>query len=346
MKLNRLGATGLYVSQVCLGAMTFGEKKGPYKAIGAQDQAEANLLVRRALDEGVNFFDTANTYSGGESERILGQSFRDLGVPRHKAVIATKVFALGAAPVSGKGSTVNDCGLSRRHIMHAADESLKRLGTDHIDLYQCHGFDPLTEIEETLRAFDDLVRAGKVRYIGLSNWAAWQVATALGISERCGLARFQSVQAYYSIAGRDLEREVVPMMQHHRVGLMVWSPLAGGWLSGKYADGSAAAEDRRKAFDFPPVDGVRGPAVIAAMRPVAAAHGCSVARIALAWLLHQPHVTSVIVGAKRPAQLEDNLAALQVTLSADELAALDRASALPPEYPGWMTGFWGRLRQP
>ncbi|MBO9499149.1 MAG: aldo/keto reductase [Novosphingobium sp.] len=335
MRYNRLGRTGLFVSELCLGTMTFGGE-GMFKAIGQVQQGEADALTRAALDAGVNFIDTANVYSQGLSEQITGQALRNLGIPREDVVIATKVLGpMGAGP--------NARGASRGHVMDQVKASLARLQTDHIDLYQIHGWDEATPIEETLRALDDLVRSGAVRYIGVSNWAAWQIAKALGISERLGLARFDSLQAYYTIVGRDLEREMVPMLQSEGVGLMVWSPLAGGYLSGKYRKGDA--EGRRANFDFPPVDLDRGENVLDAIEPIAAAHGVSVARVALAWLLHQPAVTSVIMGAKRLDQLEDNLAAAEVRLSADELATLDAASRLPSEYPGWMIERQGEYRR-
>lgn len=328
MRYNQLGRTGLLVSELCLGTMTFGGE-GFFKAVGQVQQDEADQLVKAAIDAGVNFLDTANVYSSGLSERITGQAIRNLGIRREDVVIATKVLGpMGPGP--------NDRGASRGHIMDQVKASLTRLGTDHIDLYQIHGWDPITPIEETVRALDDLVRQGHVRYVGVSNWAAWQIAKALGISERLGLARFESTQSYYTIVGRDLERELVPMMRSEQVGLMVWSPLAGGYLSGKYRQGKEGVDGRRANFDFPPVDMERGETVLDALDKVAAAKGVSVARIALAWLLHQPHVSSVIVGAKRVEQLEDNLAAVDVTLDADDLAALDTASRLNREYPGWM----------
>ncbi len=335
MRYNPLGRTGLFVSELCLGTMTFGGTSGVWAAMGGLGDDDASALVKAALDAGVNFIDTADVYGSGRSEEITGAALKSLGVDRGEIVVATKAFG-----EMGKGP--NGRGTSRYHLMNAVDASLKRLGLDHIDLYQIHGFDVATPIEEQLRGLDAIVASGRVRYIGVSNWAAWQVMKALGYSDHHGLARFASVQAYYSIAGRDLERELIPMMQAEGVGLMVWSPLAGGFLSGKYQDG--AGDGRRKSFDFPPVDPVRGDAVIAAMRPVAEAHGVSVARIALAWLLHQPAVTSVIVGAKRPDQLADNLAAGDIVLTADQLKTLDEASALPREYPGWMTAFQGAYR--
>ncbi|MCD1633458.1 aldo/keto reductase [Martelella mediterranea] len=329
MRYNRLGNSGLKVSELCLGTMTFGGK-GFWTAIGQLDQKSSEELVSAALDAGINFLDTANVYSEGLSEEITGQALKTLNVPRDEIVIATKVFG-------GMGEGPNSRGSSRYHIMEQVKKSLARLQTDHIDLYQLHGFDNTTPIEETLEALDTLVRHGHVRYIGVSNWAAWQIAKALGISERRGLASFQSLQAYYTIAGRDLEREIVPMLKSEGVGLMVWSPLAGGFLSGKYdRNNQTDGEGRRVAFDFPPVDKERGFATIDVMREIANAKGVSVAQIALAWLLHQTAVTSVIVGAKRREQLEDNIASTAVEFTAEEMERLNAVSALPREYPGWM----------
>ncbi|HEY1229095.1 MAG TPA: aldo/keto reductase, partial [Ramlibacter sp.] len=323
----------------CLGTMTFGGSEGMWGQIGKLQQDDAERLVGQAIDAGVNFIDTADVYAGGVSEQITGQALRNLKVPREQVVVATKVFGeTGPAP--------NMRGATRSHILDGVKASLKRLQLDHIDLYQVHGFDPATPIEETVRALDQLVRHGHVRYVGVSNWAAWQVMKALGIAERLGLARFESLQAYYTVAGRDLEREIVPMLRSEGVGLMVWSPLAGGLLSGKYGrDQQAEAGSRRTSFDFPPVNKERAWDVVDAMRPIAQARGASVAQVALAWLLHQPHVTSVIVGAKRPEQLADNLKASEVRLSAEELASIDAASRLPPEYPGWMHERQGEYRR-
>ena len=335
MRYNQLGRTGMLVSELCLGTMTFGGE-GLFKAIGQVQQDEADQLLKTAIDAGINFVDTANVYSNGLSEQITGQAIRNIGVKREDVVLATKVLGpMGAGP--------NARGASRGHIMDQVKASLTRLGTDHIDLYQIHGWDPVTPIEETVRALDDLVRQGHVRYVGVSNWAAWQIAKALGISERLGLARFESTQSYYTIVGRELERELVPMMTSEKLGLMVWSPLAGGYLSGKYRHGQSA-DGRRANFDFPPVDQARGDVVLDAMDAIAKAKGVSIARIALAWLLHKPYVTSVIVGAKRVDQLEDNLAAVEVKLSDAELATLDTASKLSPEYPAWMIERQGEYR--
>jgi aryl-alcohol dehydrogenase-like predicted oxidoreductase len=340
MKYKPLGRTGLFVSELCLGTMTFGGSDGMWKQIGSLGQGEAEALVGQALDAGINFIDTANVYAEGRSETITGEALKNLKVPRDSVVVASKVFGtMGPGP--------NMRGLSRSHVVDACKASLKRLQLDHIDLYQVHGFDPATPMEETLRALDQLVRHGHVRYVGVSNWAAWQIAKALGMAERLDLASFVSLQAYYSVAGRDLEREIVPMLASEGVGLMVWSPLAGGLLSGKFSrESSAGAEagSRRSSFDFPPVDKGRAWNCIDAMRPIAQKHGVSVARIALAWLLHQAAVTSVIVGAKRPEQLADNIAAAGVVLDAQELEAIAAASALAPEYPGWMFERQGEAR--
>ena len=340
MRFNPLGRTGLFVSELCLGTMTFGGADGMWGQIGALQQSEAEKLIGQALDSGINFIDTADVYAEGVSEQITGQALKNLKTPRDSVVVATKVFGqMGNGP--------NARGLTRSHILDGVKDSLKRLQLDHIDLYQVHGFDPATPMEETLRALDQLVRHGHVRYVGVSNWAAWQIAKALGISERLGLSRFESLQAYYSVAGRDVERELIPMLRSEGVGLMVWSPLAGGFLSGKYGRNMDGAEQgsRRIAFDFPPVNKEKAWDCIDVMRPIAEAHGVSVARIALAWLLHQPQVTSVIVGAKRPEQLQDNIDAAKVSLSEEELARIGQISQLAPEYPGWMFERQGEYRR-
>jgi len=329
MKYNQLGNTGMFVSEICLGTMTFGGA-GYFKVVGEVQQKEATGIVSKSLEAGVNFIDTADVYSVGLSEKITGQALKDIGVKRSDVLIATKCYGR-----MGKGP--NDIGASRGHIMDSVAASLERLGTDHIDLYQIHATDPVTPVEETMRALDDLTRQGMVRYAGVSNWQAWKIMKAQGIADKRGYARFETLQAYYSIAGRDLERELVPMMQDQKVGLMVWSPLAGGLLSGKYGPGSNGPEGaRRTAFDFPPVDKDRAWKCIDAMRAIADKKGVSVAQIALAYILHKPFVTTVIIGAKTTDQLDDNLAAVKVQLSADEIKSLDDASALPMEYPGWM----------
>lgn len=337
MRYRLLGQTGLYVSELCLGTMTFGAK-GFWEVMGGLQQNAATSLVKAAYEAGINFIDTANVYSLGESEKLLGQAVKTLGLPRDELIIATKSTGIMNDLPNGRGQ-------SRHHIMNEVNASLQRLQLDHIDLYQLHGFDPLTPLEEALSALNDLVRSGKVRYIGLCNMAAWQIMKALAISDKRGWARFESVQAYYTIAGRDVEREIVPLLADQKLGLMVWSPLAGGLLSGKYrADDKAPAGARRASYDFPVVDKPRAFRCVDTMRPIAERLQVSVAQVALAWLLSKPQVTSVILGAKTLEQLQDNIAAASVTLSADDIAALDEVSQLPPEYPGWMLALQGRYR--
>jgi len=328
MEYKLLGNTGLKVSELCLGTMTFGGS-GMWTNIGALPQDEVNGLVKTSIDAGINFIDTANVYSEGLSEKMTGQAIRDLGLKRDDLVIATKVRGMmGAGP--------NNSGLSRKHILQQADESLARLNMDYIDLYQIHGFDPLTPFEETLAALDSLVQSGKVRYIGCSNLAAWQIMKALGVSAQQHLAKFVSLQAYYTIAGRDLEREVVPLLLDQKLGLMVWSPLAGGFLSGKYTRNGATEAGRRVNFDFPPIQKEKAYDIIDVMHSIAENKGVTIAQIALAWLLNQSVVTSVIIGAKKQEQLLDNLHAVDVKLTTEELAELNEVSKLTPEYPGWM----------
>ena len=339
MRYKTLGGTGLLVSEICLGTMTFGGR-GFWTAIGTLDQSVADGIVARALDAGVNFIDTADVYSEGLSEEITGRAIASSGRKRSDIVLATKAFGQ-----TGPGP--NDRSASRGHIMDAVKASLKRLGTDYIDLYQIHGFDRITPIEETVRALDDLVRQGHVRYVGVSNWTAWTIMKALGIADKHGWARFSTLQAYYTIAGRDLEREIAPLLEAEKLGLMVWSPLAGGLLSGKYdRNGNGPEGSRRASFDFPPVDKDRAFDCVDVMREIADERGVSVARIALAWVLHQRFVMSVIIGAKTIEQLDDNLAATQIKLTTEELAKLDKVSTLPPEYPGWMLERQGANRLP
>jgi aryl-alcohol dehydrogenase-like predicted oxidoreductase len=335
MQYNTMGNTGLLVSRLCLGTMTFGGGQGLFKFIGAVDQKGADEQVKTAFEAGINFFDTADVYSDGESEKTLGQAFKNLNLRRKDVVLATKVYGR-------VGPGRNDVGASRGHILDAIAASLRRLQTDYIDLYQIHVDDAVTPVEETLCALDTLVTQGKIRYIGVSNWQAWKIARALGISEFKNLARVATLQAYYSIAGRDLERGIVPFLEAEKLGLLVWSPLAGGLLSGKFSRTNQQPKDsRRTEFDFPIVDKERTWNILDAMAPIARAHECSPARVALAWLLEKPVVTSVIIGAKRGDQLRDNLAATELKLSADEMKVLDDVSTLPPEYPGWMLSFQG-----
>ena len=327
MQYQQLGNTGVFVSRLCLGTMTFGGIGTMFEAIGGLPQKDADALVGQSLDAGINFFDTANIYADGESETLLGKA---LGARRQDVLVATKVFArMGPGP--------NEVGLSRLHILRQVEESLKRMHTDYIDLYQIHGFDEVTPLEETMRALDNLVRQGKVRYIGCSNLAAWQIMKSLGISAAEHLEKFVTLQAYYSIAGRDLEREVVPLLKDQRLGLLPWSPLAGGFLTGKFTrSGPADTEARRTKFNFPPVNVEKAYDIVDVMQTVAARRQASVPQVALAWLLHQPIVTSVIIGAKKAAQLADNLGSVDLKLDAEDMAQLDKVSQLTPEYPGWM----------
>ena len=339
MRYRLFGTTGLYVSELCLGTMTFGGK-GFWGSIGKLTASEAEALIAIAIDSGVNLIDTADVYSEGDSEKYVGAALASLNRPRDQIIIATKVRnRMGPGP--------NEIGLSRGHIFASIDASLRRLKLDYIDLYQIHGFDRETPIEETVRALDDLVRSGKVRYVGYCNLAAWQAMKALAYADTHNFAKFVSAQVYYSIAGRDIEREVVPLARDQRLAILPWSPLAGGLLSGKFDLESPGPEGaRRTTFDFPPVDRGRAKTVLAAMRSVAEAMRISVARVALAWLLSRPFVTSVIIGAKTPEQLADNLASGDVQLTPEQVTQLDNASALPPEYPGWMLDRQDRDRRP
>ena len=329
MKYKLLGNTGIKVSELCLGTMTFGGK-GFWTAIGSLEQQSVDSLISRSVDAGINFIDTANVYSEGLSEEMTGKAIRNLKLKREDLVIATKV--------RGKMSdTPNGSGLSRKHILHEVDASLKRLNMDYIDLYQIHGYDELTPIEDTIDTLDYLVKSGKVRYIGCSNLAAWQIMKAVSYSNYNRLSKFISLQAYYTLAGRDLEREIVPMLKDQNIGLMVWSPLAGGLLSGKYKrNGESSEGARRVNFDFPPVNKDKAFDVIDVLAQMAEEKHASVAQLALAWLLHQPVVTSVIIGANKPEQLEDNLIATKILFTETELKKLDEVSKLTPEYPGWM----------
>ncbi|AMO76085.1 aldo/keto reductase [Pseudomonas citronellolis] len=330
MRYRLLGQTGLYVSELALGTMNYGGA-GYFANMGSLGQSDVNNQIRLAFDSGINLIDTADVYSFGQSERLVGQSIRNLGLPRDELIIASKAFAR-------MGPGINQLGLSRHHLFNAVDASLERLQVDHIDLYQVHGLDPLTPLEETLSALDDLVRSGKIRYIGLCNMPAWQIMKANGLSRQNNWQRFSSVQTYYSLAGRDVEREIVPLIRDQSMGMLVWSPLSGGLLSGKYrAEGT---QGRRSGANFPPVSQERGDACLQALEAVADQHdGATLAQVALAWLLSRNAVSSVIIGARTCEQLEGNLAATSLDLSPEQLDLLDQASELPAEYPGWMLAF-------
>lgn len=329
MKYKLLGNTGVLVSELCLGAMTFGGK-GYWEAIGQMPQNEVDQLIGSALEKGINFIDTANAYSEGLSEMMLGKALKTLKVDRQQIFIATKVRLR-------MGPGANQVGLSRLHIMDSVNDSLERLNLDHIDLLYIHGVDPITPLEETMRGLEDVVRSGKVRYLGISNHPAWKVVKANAIASSMGWNKFVALQNYYSIAGRDIEREIVPMAQSEGLALMPWSPLAGGFLSGKYTrQQQKAGNSRRDDFDFPPINKEKAYDIIDVMIETGKAHNVSAARVALAWMLQKPGVTSIIIGAKRQDQLLDNIAATELQLSDDEMTRLDEISALAPEYPGWM----------
>jgi aryl-alcohol dehydrogenase-like predicted oxidoreductase len=339
MKYRLLGRTGLHVSELCLGGMTFGGGEGFWKVMGNLGQQAVNEMVGHAFERGINFIDTANVYSTGQSESLIGQALHDLGLPRDQLVIATKA-------TGGMNELPNGRGQSRYHLMNQLDASLKRLQLDHVDLYQLHAFDSLTPLEDALSTLNDMVRSGKVRYVGLCNMAAWQVMKALAISDQNHWARFASVQAYYTLAARDLERELLPLIRDQQLGLMVWSPLAGGLLSGKFdRDGKGPGNTRRDTFDFPPMDRPRAFDCIDAMRPIAGRHGVSVAQVALAWLLAEPAVSTIIIGARSMDQLKDNIAATKLRLSTEDMTALNAVSQLPAEYPGWMLAMQARYRE-
>ena len=327
MQYTRLGDSGLVVSRLAFGSMTFGTGSGPFASVSKVDQAGANDLVARAIDGGINFFNSADVYAGGESERMLGKA---LGAKRREVVIATK---LG----NRMGPALIESGLSRRHVLAAADGSLERLGTDYIDVYLVHKVDAVTPVEETIEALEDLVRQGKVRYVGFSNWPAWMAAKAVGMQRARGFSQFRAAEMYYSLVGRDVEHEVVPFCTDAGIGLTAWSPLAGGFLSGKYTreKPKGGAGDRLGGFDFLPYDRERGYALIEVLNGIGAKHDATPAQVALAWLLAKPAVASILIGASSMAQLDDNLDSTQVQLTPDEIAQLDAETKPRLPYPNW-----------
>jgi aryl-alcohol dehydrogenase-like predicted oxidoreductase len=328
MKYRQLGKSGLLVSELCMGAMSFGGK-GYWEKIGALNENSAQRLVDIAFDAGVNFFDTANVYSYGESEQILGKAIKG---KRDKIVLATKV--------RGRMSEeINDVGLSRKHIMQSCENSLRRLNTDYIDLYIVHSFDFTTPLEETLSTLNDLVHQGKVRYLGCSNFFAWQLMKALSISEKHNWEKFVSLQAYYSLVSRDVEIELVPLCQDQGLGLTPWSPLAGGFLTGKYPRGAKGPDDARRTKEdqnFLQFDEDFGYRILGEVQRIAAERGVSAAQVSLNYLLRKPGVSSVIIGATKPSQLEDNLKTVEWELTQEEVSALDAVSEPPKIYPKWM----------
>jgi aryl-alcohol dehydrogenase-like predicted oxidoreductase len=339
MKYNELGKTGVLVSELCLGTMTFGGK-GMWQAIGQLPQDEVNGIVKTSLDSGINFIDTANAYSEGLSETLLGESLKKLGISHQNVVIATKVRLR-------MGPGANQVGLSRLHIMDSVNDSLQRLQLSHIDLLYIHGVDPITPIEETMRGLEDVVRSGKVRYIGISNHPAWMVVKANSYADKMGWTKFVASQNFYSVAGRDIEREIIPMALSENIGIMPWSPLAGGFLSGKYSHKlKIAGNNRRDSFDFPPLNKEKAYDIIEVMEQIAGNHNVSVATVALNWVIIQPGITSTIIGAKTLEQLNDNIKSVHLELTPDEVKQLNEISALSSEYPGWMVNRQSQGRWP
>ncbi len=329
MKYNYFGHTGLVVSELCFGTMTFGGE-GYWKAIGALDQDAATSLVKTSIDAGINFFDTANVYSYGQSETLLGEAVKTIGIDRNELVIATKVRGR-----MGEGQ--NNVGLSRAHIFSSVDASLKRLGMDHIDILYVHGVDPFTPVEAIVRSLNDIVNTGKVRYVSVCNWPAWMVMQAIGIAAKNGWHQFEGMQYFYSLAGRDIEREIIPLALDQKLAVMPWSPLAGGFMSGKYTrKNEKAGDSRRDNFDFPPVDKEKAYDIIEALELIADIHSATVAQVALAWVRQKAGVTSTILGAKNVNQLVDNINSTKIHLTENEMKNLDDISALRKEYPGWM----------
>lgn len=326
MKYAILGQSGLLVSRLAFGAMTFGSGNNP--SVYKVDQNSAQQLVDRALDAGINFFDTADGYADGQSEEMLG---RMLGSRRKETVIATKGgFRVGPGLVQA--------GLSRKHLFEACEASLRRLNTDYIDLYIVHKTDPYTPLEETLEALNDLVRQGKIRYIGYSNWPAWLAAQAVTIQRERRWASFINGQLYYSLVGRDIEHETVPFAVRNGIGLTVWSPLAGGFLSGKYTKENLKDEQNRlSGFDFLPHDKEWGFKILDTVREIANEYEATPAQVSLAWLLAQPHISSILVGSSKLPQLEDNLRAAELQLRAEDVARLEEITRPVSLYPNWFT---------
>lgn len=331
MQYNLLGNTGLLVSELCFGTMTFGgQNAGVWGNIGKLQQKEVNDMIKAVIDAGVNFIDTANVYSLGQSEQLLGQSLKDLSIKRDEVVIATKVLGR-------MRENPNSAGLSRYHILNSVDESLQRLQLDHVDILYVHGMDALTPVEEIMHSLNDIVSKGKARYIAVCNWPAWMVMKAQGIAHMNGWNKFVGLQYYYSIASRDIEREIIPLAKDQHLAVMPWSPLAGGFLSGKYRrDTSDSGDARRKSFDFPPINKEKAYDIIDVMGAIAKKHNVSVAGVALAWVRGQSGITSTIIGAKQIEQLQQNIDSVNIAFDEEDLSKLGDVSALTPEYPGWM----------
>ena len=330
MKYNYIGETGLMVSELCLGTMTFGgQNAGVWDNIGKLQQQEVNALIKAATEAGINFIDTANVYSYGQSEQLLGQALKDLSIPRDQVVIATKVL--------GKmEERPNSLGLSRYNVFNSVDASLKRLQLDYMDILYVHGVDPKTSLENIVQTLNDVVASGKVRYIAICNWPAWMVAKAQTIAKYKGLQSFIGLQYYYSAVSRDIEHELVPMAKHHDLAIFPWSPLAGGFLTGKFTRKQSSSGSRRDVFDFPPINKEKAYDLVDVLQDIATQHKATVAQVALAWVRQQPGVTSTIIGAKTVKQLHDNIQSTNIQLSAEDLKKIDEISPLPLQYPGWM----------
>jgi aryl-alcohol dehydrogenase-like predicted oxidoreductase len=327
MQFNKLGDTGLIISRLAFGVMTFGSAKGTvFEGISKVDQRLATDLVAKALDAGINHFNTADVYTGGQSEEFLAKA---LGNRRKDVVISTKVGFRGS-------EALIDQGLSRHHILASVEGSLRRLGTDYIDVYLVHRLDPHTPVEETAEALDSVVKSGKVRYIGFSNWPAWLAAKTVGVQREYRWARFKAAELYYSLVGRDVEHELAPFVQDAGIGVLVWSPLAGGFLTGKYTRENPQGDGGRlNSFDMLPYDKEKGHRVVDRLRTIAAAHGATPAQVAIAWVLSKPFVSSVLLGANKFSQLEDNLGAAGLKLRQEDLASLDEFTAPAPVYPSY-----------
>jgi len=330
MKYNLVGKTGLMVSELCFGTMTFGgQNAGIWEKIGKLQQKEVNEMLSDVIESGINFIDTANAYSFGQSEQLLGQGLIDLNVNRDEIIIATKVLArMNEMP--------NSTGLSRYHIFNSVEASLKRMQLDYMDILYVHGVDPATSLEEIVRSLNDIVDSGKVRYVAICNWPAWMVAKAQAIAHYRGYHKFIGLQYYYSAVSRDIEHELIPMAEDHDLAIFPWSPLAGGFLTGKFTREGADADSRRANFDFPPINKEKAYDLVDVMGEIAKVHSASVAQIALAWVRQQKGVTSTIIGAKTLDQLHANIASTEIQLTASDLAKIDQVSPLPLQYPGWM----------
>jgi aryl-alcohol dehydrogenase-like predicted oxidoreductase len=329
MKYNILGNTGLLVSELCLGTMTFGGQ-GIWNLIGTQTQEEADKIISISLKNGINFFDNANNYSEGLAEQIMGNSLQKLKVNRYEVVIATKLR-------NRVGTGVNQVGLSRAHIHESVENSLKRLQINHIDLLYIHGVDAITPLEETMRGLEDMVRSGKVRYIGICNHPAWMVMKANGIAEKNGWTKFSALQYYYSLATRDIEHDILPMAKSENLSVLPWSPLAGGFLTGKYDRVTGkAGNSRRDFFDYPPINKEKGYDIIDVLKKIASEHKVSVAQVALGWVMNRSGVTSTIIGSTTEKQLLDNIEATKLILTESETAQLDLMSQTPINYPNWI----------